>query len=57
MHGISYRPTDLSLLKDFFKKISFEDVHNFHEICPNGGHELAFYYYDCYKLEDTIDLK
>jgi hypothetical protein len=29
VHGISYRPTDLSLLKEFSKKISFEDFHNF----------------------------
>ena len=29
MHGISYRPTDLSLLKKFSKKISFKDFHNF----------------------------
>ena len=27
--SISYRPTDLSLLKEFLKKISFEDFHNF----------------------------
>ena len=31
MHGISYRPTDLSLLKGFFKIVNFEDFHNFHE--------------------------
>ena len=42
VHGISYRPTDLSLLKGFLKIVSFEDFHNFHEIFPNGGHELAF---------------
>ena len=42
MHGISYRPADLSLLKGFEKKFSFEDFHNLNEICPNGGHELAF---------------
>ena len=42
MPGISYRPTDLSLLKGFQKIVSFEHFHNFHEICPNGGHELAF---------------
>ena len=29
MHVISYRPTDLSLLKEFSKKISFKDFHNF----------------------------
>ena len=28
MHGIFYRPTDLSLLKEFSKKISFKDIHN-----------------------------
>ena len=33
--------TDLSLLKGFEKNFSFEDFHNFHEMCPNGGHELA----------------
>ena len=37
MLGISYRVTE-----SFFK-ISFEDFHNFHEIYPNGGHELAFF--------------
>ena len=42
VHGISYRSTDLSLLKGFKKNFSFEDFHNFHEICPDGGHELAF---------------
>ena len=42
MHGISYTPTDLSLLKGFSKNFSFEDFHNVHEICPDGGHELAF---------------
>ena len=26
MHGISHRPTDLSLLKEFSKQISFEDL-------------------------------
>ena len=41
VHGISYRPTDLSLLKGFKKIVSFEDFHNFHEISSNGGHELA----------------
>ena len=30
--GIFYRPTDLSLLKEYSKKISFEDFHNFKEI-------------------------
>ena len=29
MHGTSYRPFDLSLLKGFSKKFSFEDFHNF----------------------------
>ena len=29
MHGISYRPTDLSLQKEFSKQIGFEDFHNF----------------------------
>ena len=42
MHGISYGSTDLSLLKGFLKNFCFEDFHNFHEICPGGGHELAF---------------
>ena len=34
--------TDLSLLKGFLKNVSFEDFHNFHEMFPKGGHELAF---------------
>ena len=29
VHGISYRPTDLSSFKEFSKKISFKDFHNF----------------------------
>ena len=41
MHVISYKPTDLSLLEGFLKNFSFEDFHIFHEILPNGGHELA----------------
>ena len=28
VHGISHRPTDLSLLIEFSKQISFEDFHN-----------------------------
>jgi hypothetical protein len=32
VHGISYTPTDLSLLKGFSKNFSFEDFHNFQEI-------------------------
>ena len=32
--------TDLSLLKGFLKNFSLEDFHDFHEICPNDGHEL-----------------
>ena len=31
-----------SALKKFKKNFSFEDFHNFHEICLNGGHELVF---------------
>ena len=42
VHVISYKPTDLSLLEGFLKNFSFEDFHNCHEICPNGGHELIF---------------
>ena len=42
VHGISYRSTDLSLVRGFLKNFSFEDFHNFHNICPDGGHELAF---------------
>ena len=35
MHGTSYRPSDLSLIKGFSKKFSFEDFHNFfEENCP-----------------------
>ena len=35
VHSISYRPTDLSLIKGFSKKFSFEDFHNFfEENCP-----------------------
>ena len=30
--GISYRPTDLSLLEGFSKKFSFEDFKKFQEI-------------------------
>ena len=41
VHGISYRPSDLSLLKDFSKKISFEDFHNFEEIPSLCGLALA----------------
>ena len=37
MYGISYRPTDLSLLKEFSKNISFEDFHNlFEQDCPEA---------------------
>ena len=32
--GISFRPTDLSLLKGFSKKISFEDFPNFKKFLP-----------------------
>ena len=28
--------------KGFKKKLSFEDFHNFREICPNGDHEQAY---------------
>ena len=28
--------------KGFYEIVSFEDFHNFHEIFPKGGHELAF---------------
>ena len=47
---ISYWPTDLSLLKGFSKNFNFEDFHNFHEICHNGGHELGFSKY--FSFED-----
>ena len=36
MHGISYRPTDLSLLKEFSKKISFKD-------CPEAVVHVCTY--------------
>ena len=32
MHGTSYRPTDLSLLKGFSKRLSLEIFHIFHGI-------------------------
>ena len=35
------RPTDLPLLKDFSKKISFEDFHDFYEIPSLFGLALA----------------
>jgi hypothetical protein len=38
--GISYRPTDLSLLKGFSKKFSFEDFQKFQEITTYGGLHL-----------------
>ena len=41
MHGISYTPTDLSVLKGFSKKLSFEDFHNFQEISTLCGLALA----------------
>ena len=40
MSGISYRPTDLSLLQGFSKNFSFEDFQNFQEITAYGGPEL-----------------
>ena len=43
MHGISYRPTDLSLIKGFSKKFSFEDFHNFipRELSRAVVHDLS----------------
>ena len=38
--GISYRPTDLSLLKGFSKKFSFEDFQKFQEIPTYCGLDL-----------------
>ena len=38
--GISYRPTDLSLLKGFSKNFSFEDFQKFQEITAYGGLDL-----------------
>jgi hypothetical protein len=29
VHGISYRPTDLALFKDFSKTMSVDNFHNF----------------------------
>ena len=40
MSGISYRPTDLSLLKGFSKNFSFEDFQKFQEITAYGGLDL-----------------
>ena len=40
VYGISFRPTDLSLLKGFSKKISFEDFQNFQEIPTYCGLDL-----------------
>jgi hypothetical protein len=39
--SISYRPTDLPLLKEFSKNISLKKLYIFYQICLNSGHELA----------------
>ena len=39
--SISYRPTDLSLLKEFSKNVSFWKFYIFHQIFPNRGLCLA----------------
>ena len=39
--SISYRPTDLSLLKEFSKNVSFWKFYIFHQIFPNRGLWLA----------------
>ena len=41
--SISYRPTDLSLLKEFSKNVSFWKFYIFHQISPNRGHWLAIF--------------
>ena len=38
---ISYRPIDLSLLKEFSRIVSFWKFYIFHKILPNRGHWLA----------------
>ena len=38
---ISYRPIDLSLLKEFSKNVTFWKFYIFHWIIPKGGHWLA----------------
>ena len=40
MSGISYGPTDLSLLKGFSKNFSFKDFQKFQEITAYGGLDL-----------------
>ena len=39
--SISYRPTDLSLIKEFSNNVSFWKFYIFHQIFPNIGHWLA----------------
>ena len=39
--SISYRPTQLSLSKEFFKRVSFWKFYIFHKNFPKGGHWLA----------------
>ena len=52
---ISYRPTDLSLLKEFSKNVSFRKFYIFHQISPNGGHWLATTVdYLCYSIENKV---
>ena len=40
MSGISFGPTDLSLLKGFSKNLSFEDFQNFQEFGAYCGLDL-----------------
>ena len=40
LSGISFGPTDLSLLKGFSKNLSFEDFQNFQEIGAYCGLDL-----------------
>ena len=58
MSGITYGPTDLSLLNEFLKNFSFEDFKISRNWCLLWP-RLDDYsmYYDSYKLLDTINLK
>ena len=57
MHGISYTPTDLPLLKGFSKNFSFEDFPNFQEISvPRLDHSstanLSWKYHQIVSIEN-----
>ena len=58
MYGISYRPTDLSLLKEFSKNISFEDFHNlFEQDCPEAVVHVLSYLHSAVPLAWIADAK